>query len=173
MPHSDAASPILARIVDSATGNSFLFAEIGERGSEPAMTPIIKENVYSRTLIPIIHIKTIRTFPSNRIFRRWDNRILIILKQTQGFFNGTFQLRVMPFNHFLRRLHDVDIRLHTFAFHIPFAIQIVETASGCDKVTAINKWGCIPGANKAAPCSGANKRTYLHFSKEKRKQVAT
>ncbi|HKL14640.1 MAG TPA: hypothetical protein VJ915_03350 [Balneolaceae bacterium] len=38
MPHSDAASPILARIVDPATGNSFLFAEIGERGSEPAMT---------------------------------------------------------------------------------------------------------------------------------------
>ncbi|WP_340103375.1 hypothetical protein [Rhodohalobacter sp. 8-1] len=41
MPHPDAASPIHARTIHLANGNSLSMAKMGDRGSGPAMTHVL------------------------------------------------------------------------------------------------------------------------------------
>src|SRR6056297_2899453 len=99
------------------------------------MTYVLKENVYSQILIPAIHIKPIRSFPANGIFRGGYYRILIVLKQAQCFFHCTFQLWIMAINHLFGCLHNMNIGLDAFAFYIPLAVEIIESATRSHKIT--------------------------------------
>src|SRR5215470_12607297 len=88
----------------------------------------------------------------------------VLIEQLQGFLNGSFELRISPFDYVGRSVFDLDVRGDAFVFYCPLAGQVIECkARRCDSAAVDGSWN-TKRAYQAAPGAGADERSELSQS---------